>query len=166
MVSLIYTVTKEAVIRTRDWRVFWLLVSLAPTTGAIAHADDRRDGDDSDRDRGRQETCPPAGVIAETLVITENGELACDVVCTNATGPCIQFGDDHLTLWLNGFTMTGPASPPSNCAPSPVFSPGNPGPFPYDGISTAGFDHVRVLAPGMVQPSRRFQEDRHHDQDR
>jgi hypothetical protein len=30
--------------------------------------------------------------------------LSCDVVCTNATGPCIQFGKDNITLWLNGFT--------------------------------------------------------------
>src|SRR5688500_8609721 len=36
------------------------------------------------------------GVIATTVVITENTKLTCDVVCVNATGPCIQFGDDHI----------------------------------------------------------------------
>src|SRR5918999_5970719 len=95
------------------------------------------------------------GVIPTTLVITENTRLTCDVVCVNATGPCIQFGSDHITLWLNGFKMTGAANPPANCAASPAFSPGNPGPFPFDGISTAGFDDVAILGPGMVQQFRR-----------
>jgi hypothetical protein len=98
---------------------------------------------------------PVPCAIAATYTIVENSELVCDVVCTNATGPCIQFGADHIKLRLNGFTMTGPAVPPSNCAPSPAFSPGNPGPFPFDGISTAGFDHVEILGPGMVQQFRR-----------
>ena len=100
----------------------------------------------------RQEVC---GVIAATLVITENTRLSCDVVCVNATGPCIQFGSDHITLWLNGFKMTGAANPPAGCATSPAFSPGNPGPFPFDGISTAGFDQVKIRGPGMVQTFRR-----------
>ena len=95
------------------------------------------------------------GVIAATLVITENTRLTCDVVCTNTTGPCIQFGKSNITLWLNGFSMTGPATPPAGCAPHPLFGPGNPGAFPFDGISTAGFDHVKVRGPGMVQQFRR-----------
>ena len=97
------------------------------------------------------------GVIAATLVITENTRLSCDVECANLTGPCIQFGRDNVTLFLNGFTMTGPATPPASCAASPALgtSPANPGPFPYDGISTAGFDHVRIRGPGMVQKFRR-----------
>jgi len=100
-----------------------------------------------------QEVC---GVITATVVITENTRLSCDVRCVNATGPCIQFGDDNITLWLNGFTMSGTASPPANCVPSPAFGPApNPGPFPYDGISTAGHDHVRIRGPGMVQTFRR-----------
>jgi hypothetical protein len=100
-----------------------------------------------------QEVC---GVIPATLVITENTRLCGDVVCTNATGPCIQFGNDHITLWLNGFKMTGPATPPANCAPTPGFGPPpNPGLFPFDGISTAGFDHVKIRGPGMVQQFRR-----------
>lgn len=95
------------------------------------------------------------GAITAPLVITENTRLTCDLVCTNATGPCIQFGKSNITLWLNGFTMTGVATPPADCAPNPGFGPGNPGPFPFDGISTAGFDHVKVRGPGMVQRFRR-----------
>jgi hypothetical protein len=96
------------------------------------------------------------GVIPATLVITENTRLTCDVACLNTTGPCIQFGRDNVTLFLNGFTMSGPAMPPNNCAPSPALGAnGDPGPFPFDGISTAGFDHVRIRGPGMVQTFRR-----------
>jgi hypothetical protein len=116
-------------------------------------------GNDDDDDNGSAGLCPNrqpdgTGVIPATLVITENTRLTCNVVCTNATGPCIQFGKRNITLWLNGFTMTGPATPPANCAPSPAFLPA-PGPFPFDGISTAGFDRVRIRGPGMVQRFRR-----------
>ncbi|HEU4747187.1 MAG TPA: right-handed parallel beta-helix repeat-containing protein, partial [Gemmatimonadaceae bacterium] len=93
-----------------------------------------------------QEVC---GVIPVTLVITENTRLTCDVVCTNTTGPCIQFGRNNVTLFLAGFTMTGPASPPANCAANP--SPANP----YDGVSTATFDRVKIRGPGMIQKFRR-----------
>ena len=93
-----------------------------------------------------QQAC---GVIATTLVITENTRLTCDVQCVNASGPCIQFGKNNITLFLAGFTMTGPASPPANCAANP--SAANP----HDGISTAGFDRVRIRGPGMVQKFRR-----------
>lgn len=89
------------------------------------------------------------GVIPATLVITENTRLTCDVQCLSTTGPCIQFGRDNITLFLNGFTMTGAASPPTGCAPAPTPA------YPYDGISTAGFDHVRIRGPGMVQAFRR-----------
>ena len=96
------------------------------------------------------------GVIPATLVITENTRLTCDVQCLETSGPCIQFGGDNITLFLNGFKMSGTAMPPSNCAATPAVGPGErPGPFPYDGISTAGFDHVRIRGPGMVQTFRR-----------
>ena len=114
----------------------------APTS-----ADRTRNGDLSlDRVAFSQEVC---GLIPATLVITENTRLSCDVVCTNEDGPCIQFGRDNITLFLNGYTMTGPASPPTACAPSPGAA------FPYDGVSTAGFDRVRIRGPGMVQQFRR-----------
>jgi hypothetical protein len=104
----------------------------------------------------REEVC---GVILTTLVITENTRLTCNVECGVTERACIEFGKPNITLWLNGFTMTGPATPatpPTNCAPSPAFGPPpSPGPFPFDGISTAGFDHVRIRGPGMVQQFRR-----------
>lgn len=94
-------------------------------------------------------TTEVCGTIPATLVITENTRLSCDVVCSNTTGPCIQFGADNITLFLAGFTMTGPAMPPNICAANP--SAANP----YDGISTAGFDRVKIRGPGMVQQFRR-----------
>jgi hypothetical protein len=104
---------------------------------------------DDDDDNGGAGLCPTGGVIAATVIITQNTRLTCDVVCTNTTGPCIQFGKNGITFSLNGFKMTGPANPPANCAP-------NPGALnPFDGISTAGFDHVRIRGPGMVQRFRR-----------
>lgn len=100
-----------------------------------------------------QEAC---GVIPATLVITSNTRLTCDVICVNATGPCIQFGSDNITLFLNGFTMSGVASPPAGCAASPATGTApDPGPFPFDGISTAGHDRVRIRGPGMVRTFRR-----------
>ena len=95
------------------------------------------------------------GVIPATLVITENTRLTCDVQCLETSGPCIQFGRDNITLFLDGFRMSGTAMPPNNCAGSPATGPVEPGPFPYDGISTAGFDHVRIRGPGMVEKFRR-----------
>jgi hypothetical protein len=68
----------------------------------------------------RAEVC---GVLDETLVITENTRLTCDVQCGSMDGPCIRFGRDNITLFLNGFTVTGPAEPPSVCAVSPAFGP-------------------------------------------
>jgi hypothetical protein len=93
-----------------------------------------------------QEVC---GVIPATLVITENTRLACDVECVNTSGPCIQFGRDNITLSLAGFKMSGTASPPTGCAPTPGAA------TPYDGVSSAGFDHVKIRGPGMVQKFRR-----------
>lgn len=162
--------------RPRDSGVWCLLATVLLLTSGVALAKDRDDGgrphrnrDDDGRrhedrddvneicpDRGTIPGSPDVGVIAETLVITENTKLGCDVICTNLTGPCVQFGADHIKFSLNGFTMTGPASPPTNCASSPAFGPPpSPGPFPYDGVSTAGFDHVKVLGPGMIQQFRR-----------
>ena len=138
--------------------VFLLLVgscsdSLTPATGGTAGSRISAAADASlSVAAASQEVC---GIIAATVVITENTRFSCDVVCVNAAGPCIQFGSDHITLWLNGFKMTGAANPPAGCAASPAFSPGNPGPFPFDGISTAGFDQVKIRGPGMVQTFRR-----------
>jgi hypothetical protein len=151
--------------KTRTWRCSTLLACALLIVTALACRDSvtaTRTAGDVRLNQGANASGIDAafersvcGVIPATLTITENTKLSCDVVCTNATGPCIQFGKNNITLWLDGFTMTGAATPPSDCAASPAFGPGNPGPFPFDGISTAGFDHVKIRGPGMVQTFRR-----------
>ena len=104
---------------------------------------------------GTAQAQPPAepgttrlcGLIVGTVVLTANTELTCDVQCQNAPGaPCLQFGADHIWLRLNGFKITGPADPPTGCAP-------NPGVLEA-GIFTNGHDFIEILGPGMVQRFR------------
>ena len=87
------------------------------------------------------------GVIAATLVITEDSELTGDVQCQTVTTPCISFGRAGIELDLNGFTMTGPGNEPvgTNCAAD--FAPA-------DGIQST-FDRVTIEGPGVVQRMRR-----------
>jgi hypothetical protein len=99
------------------------------------------------------QTMPLCGTIVGTVVLATNAELTCDVQCVNAPGtPCIQFGADHIWLRLNGFKITGPADPPTNCVPA---DPTLVGFVPEDGIRTNGHDFVQILGPGLVQRFRR-----------
>lgn len=88
------------------------------------------------------------GVIAETLTIVDNSQLVCDVVCTSTTGPCIDLAASHIKLRLNGFTITGPGSPPEACNATS-------GPPMADGIRIANQTNVEVVGPGMVEKFRR-----------
>jgi parallel beta-helix repeat protein len=90
-----------------------------------------------------------SGTISTTLFITEDSRLVGDVTCTTTTEPCIDLAASHITLRLNGFTMTGPAEPEAGiCNPSS----GNP---QADGVRTLNVTHVRILGPGMIQKFRR-----------
>ena len=53
-------------------------------------------------------------------MILEDSQLAGDVDCTQvAPGTaCIKFGADHITLRLNGFTITGNADPALGYVPT------------------------------------------------
>jgi hypothetical protein len=82
-------------------------------------------------------------------VISENTTLGCDLKCEVQNGPCIQFVRDHIKLRLNGYKITGPAVPPTDCAPNS--SNANP----YDGVASVGFDHNEILGPGLIQRFRR-----------
>ena len=59
-----------------------------------------------------------SGTITFTKTIFEDSQLVGDVTCTMTDSPCIDFGAPHIKLWLNGFTITGPASP--DAAPDPA----------------------------------------------
>lgn len=84
------------------------------------------------------------GNISQTWTISEDSELVDDVICAVPPGkPCIEFGASDITLKLNGFTITGPANPPTaGC--TPTFSPD-------DGIAVVGQHDVAILGPGLVQ---------------
>jgi hypothetical protein len=87
------------------------------------------------------------GVIAATLVITEDSELTGDVTCLTTTTPCISFGRPGIELDLNGFIMTGPGNEPIGTNCNADFAPG-------DGIQST-FDRVKIEGPGVVQRFRR-----------
>jgi parallel beta-helix repeat protein len=90
-----------------------------------------------------------SGVISTTRFLTDNSRLVGHVTCTMTTEPCIDLAASHITLRLNGFTITGSADPEGGiCNPSS----GNPH---ADGIRTLNVTHVRILGPGMIQKFRR-----------
>ncbi len=86
-----------------------------------------------------------SGTLSTTMTIIADSQLVGDVTCTVVGAPCIAFGVSNIKLRLNGFTMTGNASPPINCTHFPT-------PFaPEDGITTAGQTNVAILGPGLVR---------------
>lgn len=90
----------------------------------------------------RAQTIPIPRYISDTFIIDDNAELVEDVTCeVPPNKPCIEFGASGITLKLKGFTITGPAHPPTDC---PNFTPG-------DGIAVVGKDDVAILGPGLVQ---------------
>jgi hypothetical protein len=93
---------------------------------------------------GRREATQISGTISTTLTIHDDSELVGDVTCLVVGAPCIAFGASNIKLRLNGFTITGRASPPNNCV-NPTTLP------PEDGIDTGGQTHVAILGPGLVQ---------------
>ena len=104
--------------------------SMMCVTTAVAHAEDI------------------GGLILVTRVIFEDSQLVDHVVCAETARPCIDFGASHITLRLNGFTMTGPAQPdvPADALSCPTVQPAL-----ADGIRIQNQTHARVLGPGMVQ---------------
>jgi hypothetical protein len=85
-----------------------------------------------------------SGTISTTLTIYDDSELVDDVTCAVPPGkPCIEFGASDITLKLHGFTITGPANPPTTGC-TPTFSPD-------DGIAVVGQHDVAILGPGLVQ---------------
>jgi len=98
-----------------------------------------------------------SGPIAFTRTIFEDSRLVGDVTCTMTDGPCIDFGAPHIKLRLDGFTITGPASPdtspdPANAAAYCNATSGLPA---ADGIRIANQPHAQILGPGLVQRFRR-----------
>jgi parallel beta-helix repeat protein len=97
-------------------------------SAGIAHAEDIR------------------GMIVRTLLLSEDTRLVGDVTCTVEGTPCIAFGAPGITLYLNGFTMTGRANAITGCSGASVV-----GEF---GISTNNQSGVGIRGPGVVQRFR------------
>ena len=93
-----------------------------------------------------------SGPIAVTKTIFEDSQLVGDVACAATATPCIDFGASHITLRLNGFSITGPAEPDNPASPNscPTVQPAN-----ADGIRILNQIHAQVLGPGVVQRFRR-----------
>jgi hypothetical protein len=87
-----------------------------------------------------------SGIISTTRTITQDSRLVGDVTCRVTGAACIAFGAPHLTLRLNGFTMTGQADPVNAC--SGTLTAGE------HGISTASQTDATIQGPGAVQRFR------------
>jgi parallel beta-helix repeat protein len=94
------------------------------------------------------------GTITNTVTIFDNSQLVGDVKCAvpltlNGANPCIAFGTDHIKLRLNGHTITGGITPPTNCS------------LPADtkygvGILVAGRTDVEIQGPGVIEKFERW----------
>ena len=94
------------------------------------------------------------GTITNTVTIFDNSQLVGDVTCAvpltlNGANPCIAFGTDHIKLRLNGHTITGGITPPTNCS------------LPSDakfgvGILVAGRTDVEIQGPGVIEKFERW----------
>jgi parallel beta-helix repeat protein len=123
----------------RSVRFTWLAILVLFAGAGIARAEDIH------------------GTISFTKTIFEDSQLIGDVTCTMTDGPCIGFGAPDIKLRLNGFTITGPASPdtppdPANPAAFCNATNGAPG---ADGIHIVNQTNAQILGPGMVQKFRR-----------
>lgn len=103
---------------------------------------------------GRTSATEISGTISTTLTIMDDSELIGDVTCNvpltvPGANPCISFGADHITLRLNGHTITGPVTPPTGCS------------FETDsmfGVGIAAIDRsdVTIEGPGVIQHFERW----------
>jgi hypothetical protein len=84
-----------------------------------------------------------SGTISSTLMITDNSELVGDVTCAVSSAPCIVIGASHITLELNGFSMTGQADPKTACSGAAVGS--------ERGIMVDTQTGVAIRGPGLIQ---------------
>ncbi|PYU02110.1 MAG: hypothetical protein DMG38_01330 [Acidobacteria bacterium] len=104
---------------------------------------------------GRTRATEISGTISTTLIIFDDSELTGDVTCAVpltlvGPNPCIAFGADHIKLRLNGHSITGPVTPPTDCD---VPKPGD-----KFGVGIAAIDRtdVKIEGPGIVQHFERW----------
>ena len=106
---------------------------------------------------GRVPATNLSGTISTTVLITEDSQLVGDVACAvpltaSGANPCITFGEDQVSLRLNGHTITGlvdAPTDPDHCS------------FPTDsmfgvGILANGRIDVSIVGPGVIQRFQRW----------
>jgi hypothetical protein len=97
--------------------------------------------------------------ILTTLTITEDSQLVGDVTCEvpltmPGANPCISFGADHITLRLNGHTITGPITfaPPTPTTGCSLTTDSKYG----VGILANNRTDVKIEGPGIIQYFERW----------
>ena len=86
------------------------------------------------------------GPITTTRTITTDSRLIGDVTCMVTGAPCIAFGAPHISLRLNGFTITGQADPNTACGGAIQAN--------EQGISSNNQANIEIRGPGVVQRFR------------
>src|SRR5262245_52367608 len=82
-----------------------------------------------------------SGLVTTTRMLRDNSRLVGDVTCTVTGAPCIQFATSHISLSLNGFTITGPADANTACG-------GTAATGTETGINSGGQADVEIRGPG------------------
>lgn len=103
---------------------------------------------------GRSQATEISGTITSTVYLLDDSELAGDVICAvpltmAGANPCISFAADHITLRLNGHTITGTVTPPTGCS-APTDS--------MFGVGIEAIDRtdVKIEGPGLIQHFQRW----------
>jgi hypothetical protein len=108
---------------------------------------------------GRTPATEISGMISSTMTIMDDSELVGDVTCAvpltmPGANPCISFGADHITLRLNGHTITGPIT---FTAPTPTKGCSLPTDAMYGvGIEAIDRTDVKIEGPGVIQNFHRW----------
>ncbi len=97
---------------------------------------------------GAAQAAKISGTISATLAITEDSQLTGDVTCTVTGAACLTITASHITLDLNGYTITGQADPLTGCNGT---STGG-----ESGITSTGRTGITIRGPGIVQRFRAF----------
>ncbi len=89
-----------------------------------------------------------SGTITATKAITEDSQLTGDVTCKVTGAPCISITASHVSLDLNGYTITGQNDPQTAC------SGGGTG--AESGIVSSAQTGIAIRGPGIVQDFKGF----------
>ena len=84
-----------------------------------------------------------SGTISTTMAITEDSQLTGDVTCKVTGGSCISMAASHITLDLNGYTITGLSDAQVGCSGA--------GTGTDSGIGSLNQMGIKVRGPGIIE---------------